>query len=177
MHRPRGAQRHNPLVSKARHPTLGAQATPAGRLDEGPLRNVFGYQLAQASVVTDQVFRQQVSAPLGLRKVELTMLALVAHNEGPTAAQLAQALAFTAPNTAAWIERLVARGLVSREQHASDGRALHIRTTPAGRVLLQQALQVIAEGEDQALSRLSPGERLLLLELLHKAAGGRLPKR
>lgn len=138
---------------------------------------MLGYQLAQASVLTDQVFRQQVSEPLGLRKVEFTMLSLVAQNEGLTAAQLAQALAFTAPNTAGWIERLVGRGLVLRAQHASDGRALHIRTTPEGRSLLQQAQRAIADGEDQALARLSPGERLLLMELLHKAASGRLPKR
>lgn len=155
----------------------GVQATPAGRLDEGPLRAVLGYQLAQASVLTDQVFRQRVSQPLGLRKVEYTMLSLVAQNEGLTAAQLAQALAFTAPNTASWIERLVARGLVLREQHASDGRALHIRTTPEGRALLQQATQAVLDGEDQALARLSPGERLLLMELLHKAATSRQPKR
>lgn len=161
----------------ARKPTPGIQATPAGRLDEGPLRTVLGYQLAQASVLTDQVFRQQVLQPLGLRKVEFTMLSLVAQNEGLTAAQLAQALAFTAPNTASWIERLVARGLVLREQHASDGRALHIRTTPEGRTLLQQATQAVLDGEGQALARLSPGERLLLMELLHKAATGRLPKR
>lgn len=138
---------------------------------------MLGYQLAQASVLTDQVFRQQVLQPLGLRKVEFTMLSLVAQNEGLTAAQLAQALAFTAPNTASWIERLVARGLVLREQHASDGRALHIRTTPEGRTLLQQATQAVLDGEGQALARLSPGERLLLMELLHKAATGRLPKR
>ena len=52
-----------------------------------------------------------------------------------------------------------------------------IRTTPEGRQLLQQAQVAIADGEDQALARLSPGERLLLMELLHKAASGRLPKR
>lgn len=153
------------------------QTTPGGRLDEGRLRNLLGYQLAQASVLAEQVFDRCVGEPLGLRKVEFTVLSLVAQNEGLTAAQLASALAFTAPNTAAWIERLVARGLVSREQHASDRRALHIRTTPEGRALQQQAMDAVLEGEAQALARLSAGERLILAELLHKAASCRLPRR
>lgn len=136
-----------------------------------------GYQLAQATVLTDQVFRQRVAEPMGLRKVEFTVLSLVASNEGLTAAQLASALAFTAPNTAAWIERLVRRGLVCREQHVQDRRALHIRTTAEGRTLHAQALEAIREGEALALTRLSPGERLMLGELLHKAAQGRQPKR
>lgn len=159
------------------NPTPPTQVTPAGRLDEGDLTAVLGYQLAQASVLTDQVFRDCVDAPLGLRKVEFTVLSLVTRNEGLTAAQLASALAFTAPNTAAWIERLVSRGLVVREQHAKDRRALHIRSTPQGRALLAQAIAAVRAGEEQALSRLSAAERLMLMELLHKAATCRLPKR
>lgn len=153
------------------------QITPGGRLVEGELAQVLGYQLAQASVLTERVFQQRVAEPLGLRKVEFTALSLVASNEGLTAAQLGAALAFTAPNTAAWIERLVRQGLVIREQHAQDRRALHIRTTPEGRALLAQALAAIREGEALALARLSAGERLMLSELLHKAAQCRPPKR
>lgn len=153
------------------------QITPGARLAEGELAHVLGYQLAQASVLTEQVFQQRVAEPLGLRKVEFTVLSLVVSNEGLTAAQLGAALAFTAPNTAAWIDRLVRQGLVMREQHAQDRRALHIRSTPQGRALLAQALEAIREGEAAALARLSAGERLMLSELLHKAAQCRPPKR
>lgn len=159
----------------ARSPSQPDHSTPAGRLDEGVLGTVFGYQLAQATVLSDQIFQRRVAGPLGLRKVEFTVLALVARNEGLTATQLASALAFTAPNTAAWIERLVGRGLVTREQHTQDRRALHIRSTAAGLEVLDRAVQAISEGEREALQPLSPGERLILMELLHKAARCRLP--
>lgn len=166
-----------PLVNPRTSPPADSQHTPAGRLEEGALRQVLGYQLAQASVLTEQVFQERVATPLGLRKVEFTVLSLVVHNEGLTATQLASALAFTAPNTAAWLDRLEKQGLVVREQHAQDRRALHIRSTAQGRSLLAQALQAVREGEAQALAKLSPGEQLMLAELLHKAALCRRPKR
>ncbi len=134
---------------------------------------MLGYQLAQASVVTNQVFDRVVSKVHQLRKVEYTVLTLVDQNDGLTAAQLATALAFTAPNMAAWIDRLSRRGLVEREQHVTDRRALHIRMTPTGRELIQQVTQAISEGEALALSRLSLAERLMLIELLQKAAACR----
>lgn len=134
---------------------------------------MLGYQLAQASVVTNQVFDRAVSQIHRLRKVEYTVLTLVDQNEGLTAAQLATALAFTAPNMAAWIERLSRRGLVEREQHVTDRRAMHIRMTASGREMLKQVTQAIREGEEQALSRLSLAERLMLIELLQKAAACR----
>lgn len=148
-------------------------ATPAGRLIEGPLGRILGYQIAQASIVTERVFEQRAGRVHDMRKVEYTVLALVAQNEGLTATQLATALAVTAPNVAAWIDRLVRRGWIEREQHAQDRRALHIRTTAAGREVVAQATEAILEGEAQALSRLTTAERLMLVELLHKAAGCR----
>jgi len=135
---------------------------------------VLGYQLAQASVVTEQIFEARIAKPLQLRKVEYTVLVLVEQNDGLTAAQLATALAFTPANMAAWTDRLMKAGLIEREQNARDRRALHIRITPQGRALVQQATEAICEGEAQALSRLTQAERLMLNELLHKAAGCRI---
>ncbi|WP_273595508.1 MarR family transcriptional regulator [Roseateles koreensis] len=127
-------------------------------------------------MVTDQVFEARIAKKLKLRKVELTALVLVAQNEGLTAAQLAVALAFTPANMAAWIDRLVRAGLVDRERHLNDGRALHIRTTAEGRALVERATKEISEGEAQALSGLTHVERLMLMELLHKVAACRLTR-
>lgn len=160
-----------------RTPPPPAHTTPAGRLDEGLLHTVLGYQLAQACVVTNQAFEAAVETAHDLRKVEYTVLALVERNDGLTAAQLASALAFTPPNTAAWIDRLSRRGLIAREQHTSDRRALHIRATPEGRALVHQATALICAAEDEALSRLTPAERLMLFELLRKVATGRLGRK
>ena len=44
--------------------------TPAGHLLEAGLQQLVGYQLAQASIATNDVFTAQVGEPMGLRRVE-----------------------------------------------------------------------------------------------------------
>jgi len=48
--------------------------TPSGHLSEASLHLVMGYQLAQATIVTDAVFAQRVGLPFDLRPVEFTVL-------------------------------------------------------------------------------------------------------
>ena len=60
-----------------RKPSADADRTPQARLGEGPLHGLVGYQLAQASIVTNRVFDEQASRRGGLRRVEYTILALV----------------------------------------------------------------------------------------------------
>ncbi|SCK09644.1 DNA-binding transcriptional regulator, MarR family [Variovorax sp. HW608] len=147
-----------------------ADATPAGHLIEASLHLVLGYQLAQATIVTDAVFSEQVGAVFDLRPVEYTVLCLIHENPDVSAARLAKALAVTAPNIAAWIERLEKRGLIQRIPHATDRRAQYLRTTPEGATLATKATRSVLEGEQESLSDLSKGERLMPPELLHKVA-------
>ncbi len=154
-------------------PPSSEERTPQARLAEGPLQQILGYQLAQASVVTTQVFITQVAKPLKLRPVEFTVLALVRRNPDASARQLARALAMTPPNIALWLDKLETRGLITRERSRSDARVQHIRTTPKGAALADAASQRVLAGEVAALSVLSAAERAMLAELLHKLAMGR----
>ena len=148
-------------------------ATPAGRLVEASLHLVLGYQLAQASIVTNAVFAGRIGASFDLRPVEYTVLSLIHENPNVSAARLAKALAVTAPNITAWIERLERRGLIQRTPHATDRRAQYLRTTPEGAALAGQATRSVLEGEHEALGNLSVAERMMLIELLHKVAMSR----
>jgi len=150
--------------------TLSSDATPAGRLTEATLHQILGYQLAQASITTTQVFMKLVGEPFDLRPVEYTVLTLIHENPDGSAARLAKALAVTAPNITVWIDRLEKRGLVKRLPHATDRRSQQLRTTPQGAKLVAQATQHLMEGEHEALGALSAGERMILIELLHKVA-------
>ena len=67
--------------------------TPAGRMEEAGLQRVLGYQLAQAALVTDAIFFEQVGTPFNLRPVEYTVLTLIAENPGGSPA-IATALPF-----------------------------------------------------------------------------------
>jgi DNA-binding MarR family transcriptional regulator len=144
--------------------------TPHSRLAEAALHGVVGYQLAQAAIVTSQVFHEAVGSAHGLRPVEYTVLALVDANPGLTARQLARALALTPPNIAAWLERLETRGLVARQRSESDARKQHIHASAGGHRLAAQCTRALLQAEAAALAGLSAAERAMLVELLHKAA-------
>jgi DNA-binding MarR family transcriptional regulator len=129
------------------------------------------HRLAQATIVTTQVFAACVGDPLGLRPVEYTVLALVASNPDVTARQLSHGLGVTPPNIAVWVDRLEACGLVQRTRSAADARKQPLRATAAGVTLAREATQRLRDGEAQVLARvLTPAEHAMLLELAHKAA-------
>jgi DNA-binding MarR family transcriptional regulator len=154
-------------------PSQPQDRTPLARLAEAELHGVVGYQLAQATIVTTQVFNAEVGAAGKLRPVEYTVLALVRANPGVTARQLAKGLAVTPPNIAVWLDRLQTRGLVARSRSDADARMQHIRVTRAGAALVGRATQRLLEGEAAALATLSAAERAMLVELLHKVAMAR----
>lgn len=147
--------------------------TPLAQLDEAGVHAIVGYQLAQAAIVTNQVFDERVGRDGGLRRVEFTILALVQGNPDVSARQLARALAVTPPNIALWLDRLESRGLVERTRSQADARLQHIRITGAGSALVDRSVQQLLEGEREALAGLSAAERAILVELLHKIAMSR----
>lgn len=147
-----------------------ANQTPRARLDEGELRQLLGYQLAQASIGTDGAFRRQVAEPLALGKVEFTLLYLVKQNTAVTASRLARALAVSMPSITVWMVKLEQRGLVSRVRSAADGRSQHFAVTAEGDDLVTRALKALLEAEARAVAHLSAAEQAMLLELLHKVA-------
>jgi DNA-binding MarR family transcriptional regulator len=148
--------------------------TPHARLAEAAVHSILGYQLAQATIVTNQVYDERVGRR-GLRKVEFTILALIQGNPDVTARQLARALAVTPPNIAIWLDKLESRGLVARQRSDSDARVQHIRITRTGSALVDRSVQQLVEGEQATLASLSAAERAMLVELLHKLALARRP--
>lgn len=160
--------RHNSGMPKER--PSPPDATPAGRLTEACLHQILGYQIAQASIATTGVFMRLVGKPFDLRPVEYTLLSLINENPGGSSTRLAKALAVTAPNITVWVDRLEKRGLIQRLPNAADKRAQQLQTTASGAQLAGQATQCLLQGERQAFDGLSEGERMILIELLHKLA-------
>jgi len=152
-------------------PASDTVLTPLGQLAEARLQNILGYQLVQACIPTNALFAQAAGEPLDLRPVEFTVLSLADENPGSTMGQLAKALAVTAPQMTAIVDRLAERKLLVREKSETDRRAQIVRTTPQGARLARQAARQILAAE--ATLPLTPGERLLLAEILHKLACAR----
>lgn len=143
--------------------------TPAGRMEEARLQKVLGYQLAQATIVTDAIFFEQVGKPFNLRPVEYTVLTLIAENPGGSLVRLARALSVTPPNISTMVDRLEGKGLIARQASEADRRAQVLHVTAKGAELVRKATQRIVDAESTSLP-LSPGEQAILTELLHKVA-------
>ena len=123
-------------MTQKRSPRL--DLTPAGRMEEAGLQKVLGYQLAQAVLVTDAIFFEQVGKPFNLRPVEYTVLTLIAENPGGSLVRLARALSVTPPNISTMVDRLEAKGLVRRVRSSEDRRVVNLELTDEGRVAAKQ---------------------------------------
>ena len=66
------------------------------------------------------------------------------------------------------VDRLVKKGLVSRNDHAGDRRVRRVELTAKGRALITRGFQEHATAMETAVSVLSKKERLTLLRLLRK---------
>jgi DNA-binding MarR family transcriptional regulator len=148
----------------------GRRATveKAQGLEEGVLGSVLGYHISKASVTTLGLFARHVGEPLELRPVEFSLLLLLQANERVTPKQLAQALALSAPNLTILLDRLQERGLIDRVRSDSDRRSQHVLLTTAGVALAARCIDVSATMEQDLDGCLTPGEHLLLIELLEK---------
>jgi DNA-binding MarR family transcriptional regulator len=144
-------------------------------LSLGALAQVVGYHLAQATVAATAAYERHIGGPLGLRKVEFSLLMLLLAN-GPTPPKrLSQTLALTAPALTVLIDRLERRGLVRRQRNPQDGRSQHIVLTEAGSKLSRDAARTAPSLESAASARLSRAEHAMLIELLCKLAGRTAP--
>lgn len=132
------------------------------------MHDLLGYQLAQASIVTTQIFVRTIGTPFKLRPVEFTILQLVRSNNDITLTRLAHALAISTPAMKVWIDKLEQRKLMRREPCSTDGRSQQLRLTPEGRKLIDAALGQVLEAEQDLGQGLTRAEHAMLLELLRK---------
>ena len=141
-------------------------------LDASLIEHVIGYQLAIATVRTRQVYHDRIGTPHELRPVEFTLLMLLLGNPGASPKQLGRALRLPAPNVTVLIDRMAGRGLVERRRSSTDGRALEVLLTADGEALARRTHAVSLTMESDLLARFTPGERVMLRELLARLGGG-----
>lgn len=139
-------------------------------LREDRIQRLLGYNLAQAVVSTYLPHDALVSQPFELRRVEFTILVLIADNDEVTPKQLSDALAVAAPNLTVILDRLERRSLLVRSRGERDRRQVALRLTEAGRELMLQAEARALAAQQDLLTHFSPGERAMLFELLQRLA-------
>ncbi|MFZ4286078.1 MarR family winged helix-turn-helix transcriptional regulator [Variovorax sp. HJSM1_2] len=134
------------------------------------LRDVLGFQLVAASLVTNAMFEEAAGKPLGMSRVDYAVLMLIRESPGLSGSSLAQTLAVTPPYIAGRLASLQSRGLITRSASKVDRRAQVLKLTAAGMRLCETATSRLVIAERAISQRLSPGETLMLREMLLKIA-------
>lgn len=133
-----------------------------------PVDNIVTYQITRANLVGLANFEGAVTAVFNLRPVEFTILQLLKEGQCTTPGQMSKELQMSPPSMSVWLDKLTERGLIQRSKSDNDGRAQFLQLTKAGEKLSDQSYESLIQSEKKLLSDLSPGEQILLLEILHK---------
>jgi DNA-binding MarR family transcriptional regulator len=133
-----------------------------------PVDNIVTYQITRANLVGLANFEGAVTAVFNLRPVEFTILQLLKEGQCTTPGQMSKELQMSPPSMSVWLDKLTERGLIQRSKSDNDGRAQFLQLTKAGEKLSDQSYEALIQSEKKLLSDLSPGEQILLLEILHK---------
>ena len=111
-------------------------------------------------------------APLGLRVMTFSALAIVVENPDLSQSQLAQALRIERSGVVVLVDELEKAELISRNQVEGDRRSYALRATPEGRKLWKQAERRVQAHEKALLADLSDEEQKHLAELLSRIGSG-----
>jgi DNA-binding MarR family transcriptional regulator len=137
------------------------------QVDTSYLQTLLGYNARRAALTIIEGFLERM-AEFGLRPVDFSVMSVIQHNPGVTSRQLCAALNLLPPNLVGLVQSLEARGLIHRQPHPTDGRAVGLHPTPEGSALMQKAEQAAADLEVDRSARLTAAQRKTLLELLQK---------
>lgn len=137
------------------------------QVDTRFLQSLLGYNARRTALAIIERFLTRM-AEFNLRPVEFSVMSVIHHNPGVTSRQLCAALNLLPPNLVGLIQSLDARGMLVRQPHPHDGRAVGLHPTPAGRALMLQAEQAALEVEAPKSLGLTPTQLATLLQLLQK---------
>ena len=154
----------------ARSARRSVAAVPAeGAAELGILGSDVGYLLRRAQLTVFADFGETLGE-LELRPGQFAVLTVIDHNPGVTQSEVCELLGIQRPNFVAVIDDLEARGLARRTSSAADRRSNSLTLTPAGKRLLQRAVELQRDHESRLARRLGPGGRQALLDLLSRIA-------
>ena len=142
-------------------------APSVNQVDTRYLQSLLGYNARRAALAIIGVFLERMQ-PYDLRPVDFSVLSVIAHNPGVTSRQLCSSLGILPPNFVALLANLEKRGLVQRNAHPSDKRAVSLLLSATGRALMEKAERTATLLEQDASQQLSATELKTLNRLLQK---------
>ena len=137
------------------------------QIDTSVVERFIGYSTRRASLAIVDTFVRRMSV-YELRPVSFTLLALIVANPGIKSSQLCALLNIQSSNLVALVKQLHDRGLIERQPHPEDVRALGLHLTLQGRSFTKKAQATALAAGLEATASLTDEERATLATLLRK---------
>jgi DNA-binding MarR family transcriptional regulator len=139
-------------------PAAGSAAAPS-----------VGFTLSQLGFATSSRFGQLVGT-LGLEPRHFALLRAVRTSDGLSQQAVAERLQIPPSTMVSLVDHLEREGLLQRRPHSTDRRTRQLHLTGRGGQVLDRAIQLGAEWEEQICTGLSSADRDELLGLLRRVA-------
>lgn len=129
-----------------------------------------GHLIRRLHQISVSAFSAETTAEgADLTPVQFAALTVLRERPGIDQATLAGLIAYDRATIGGVVSRLEARGFVKRTVSGTDRRARTLKLTGAGAALLDRLHDAVLRAQDLMLTGLTPGERVIFLDLLHKA--------
>lgn len=138
----------------------------------GVLDTTLGFHMARAAVVAYEAFDDHIGRPHDLRKVDFSLLMLLAEHGSVLPKSLVKMLSLSPPKLSMVLERMQARGLIERTPNPQDRRSVQVTLTEAGQRQATLLVPVARRMEQGLKKRLSAADHAHLIQLLRKLADG-----
>ena len=149
-------------------PSAGKSSVkPAVRTTDRNLSQFTGYNMKRAFLLVQEDMAKTL-APLGLRMMTFSALAVIVENPDMTQTQLSQALGIERSGVVTLVDELEQADLISRNKVEGDRRSYALRETVKGRRLWQKAEAQVQAHEKAIFSVLSDAEYATLHDALRR---------
>ncbi len=125
-----------------------------------------GHAIRRLQQIAVGIFHQEAQE-LGMTPVQYAVLQTVHNHPGTDQRTLAGLIALDTSNTASVVDRLEARGLITRQVSPQDRRVRLLALTPAGEALLQEAIPCMQRAQQRILEPLSQVDQVEFMRLLN----------
>ncbi len=139
-------------------------------LDDGGLESLLGFHLRMANVAVYRDFAASMSK-FDLTQRQAATLALIEANPGTPQVAIAATLGSDRATIMAMVDRLEARGFLTRTRSRSDRRRQELYLTPLGQKVCKDAKKLITEHEKRFTSMFSPEELKAFIDGLRRIHG------
>jgi DNA-binding MarR family transcriptional regulator len=119
------------------------------------------YQISQALFLDE-------TTELGLTSVQYSALNAICELPDLDQATLSRLIAFDKTTLVKVLDRLVTKGLVTRERSTTDRRRHVLNATAEGRRVIGEIVPMLERAQDRLLAPLGPDEQTVFLSLLSK---------